>query len=61
MLTTAFIITVTTLVIIFDIYVYTSVEHETISEVMARFAQRHPVIVLLWGVLMGHWFWGMCV
>lgn len=61
MLTTLFIIVITVIVIAFDLYVYVHVEHETISEAMAKVAKRHPVIVLLWGVLMGHWFWGMCV
>lgn len=60
MLTSIFIIVITAVVILFDLYVYVHKDHETISVVMARFAQRHPVIILLWGVLMGHWFWGLC-
>ena len=60
MITTAFIIGVTVVVIAYDVWAYLTPER-TISQVMAGFAKRHPVIILLWGVLMGHWFWGMCI
>lgn len=59
MITTIFVIVVSAVVILYDVWVYAT-DQTTVSQVMAGFAKRHPVVILLWGVLMGHWFWPMC-
>lgn len=60
MLTEIVIIVVTVLIIVYDIYIYKKEGAQlTISLVMKRWAMKYPWIILLWGVLMGHFFWSI--
>lgn len=51
---------VTALIIVWDIFLYVT-QRETISSALAITGHRYPllkiIIILLIGVLVGHWFW----
>jgi hypothetical protein len=58
MLTEIVIIVTTVLIIGYDVYAYKKGGATlTVSLVMKRWAMKYPWIILLWGVLMGHFFW----
>jgi hypothetical protein len=59
-MTEVFIILVTVVIVAYDIYAYKKEGSTlTISLVMKRWAVKYPWIILLWGVLMGHFFWSI--
>jgi len=59
-MTEVFIILVTVVIVAYDIYAYRKEGSTlTISLVMKRWAVKYPWIILLWGVLMGHFFWSI--
>jgi hypothetical protein len=58
-MTTLFILIITGIVIAYDVWTLYTPE-KTISRVMKEAANRNPLVILAWGVLMGHWFWGIC-
>ena len=61
-ITIAILITVTLALIGWDIYVYVEPfegSGDTISEVIADYDRRFPIIRFAFGVLIGHWFWPM--
>lgn len=44
-------------VILWDVYLYLDKHPDnTISQVMIEQTKKRPWISLLWGILMGHWF-----
>jgi len=60
-MTTIFVIVATVVVIGYDIYAAVDRDEITISQLMLRSARKYPMIPFAWGVLMGHWFWPMCI
>lgn len=57
-LTIAILVMTAVVLIVWDIYVAVNgVSGDTISEVVLSFAQKHPVIPFVFGVVMGHLFW----
>ena len=44
-------------IIAWDIYAYTHATNSSISVVMTDWSRLHPTLALIWGILMGHWFW----
>jgi hypothetical protein len=56
--TIAILIGVVVLLIAWDIYVYTSPDtRDTISEVVLGFSRDHPVVGVVFGILLGHLLW----
>ena len=56
--TIGIIIVLASVLMVWDVYVVFSPEPgDTVSEVTLYFAQRHPVIPFLAGVVCGHLFW----
>lgn len=51
------IITTTAAVAGLNIWLAVTPDKKTISQVIARWAVKHPIIPFVFGVLMGHWFW----
>jgi hypothetical protein len=62
-LTIVFIIAVTLVILAYDVYaLYRSKKTEyTISYIIAKASLKNPIIPFVFGVLMGHWFWGQCI
>lgn len=57
-MTEIFVIAVTLVIIIYDIYAYKKGGAQlTVSLVIKRWAMKYPWIILIWGVLAGHFFW----
>ena len=42
---------------VYEFFALKRKKKETISEVVWRLTFRHPIIPLLFGILMGHFFW----
>jgi uncharacterized membrane protein len=52
------IISATLLILLWDLWLYRDqYPGNTISEIVIRRTKEQPVIPLLCGLLMGHWFW----
>lgn len=50
------IILIVLIAIAWDIYAYNTEDNSSISVVITDWAKQHPAIVLIAGILMGHWF-----
>ena len=50
-----FMIIVTVLVLIFDLWLYLN-NRKTISQIMIKWSEVFIIIPFAWGMLMGHWF-----
>ena len=63
-MTSTFILVAIVVIIIFDVWLWTT-NRPTISRVIAVFAQRHQLLLILLvltiGVLVGHWFWPIVI
>jgi len=48
------------LLILYDVYIiYKEGKHESISAYIIRGGKKYPLMVLLFGMLLGHLFWSM--
>jgi len=58
--TVLFMIIVTAIIIAYDIYIiYKEGKYYSISAVTIRGSKKYPLLVLCFGVLLGHLFWSM--
>lgn len=56
--TAAVLVGVTALLVVWDVALaLDSTRRNTISQAIADYDKRYPIIRFLFGVLMGHWFW----
>ena len=57
-ITSVIIIVITLTIIGWDVYAYLNADNSTISVVMTDWSRSSfgNLIVLFWGILMGHWF-----
>jgi len=51
------IIVAVAIIIGWDILAYIFGENATFSVIMTDWSRYTPIVSMLWGVLMGHWFW----
>ncbi len=57
-ITIIIIVVLTFLLVIYDIYALVKGgEEATISVIIGKAAMKRPIVALVWGILMGHWFW----
>jgi len=48
-------------IILYDIFAYFKEGvNATISSELNALAKKYPIIAFAFGVLIGHWFWGIC-
>ena len=60
MTTPYFMLIATIIIIIYDIYIiYKEGKYYSISAYVIRGSKRYPLVVLAFGILLGHLFWSM--
>lgn len=58
--TIIFLSVVTLIIVIYDIYAEVQNNEFTVSFVLGSIARKAPIIALVLGILMGHFFWSQC-
>ena len=59
-LTIIFLLTTASVIIVFDVYIIAKKgKSESISAYVIRGSKKYPLLVLAFGILLGHLFWSM--
>lgn len=59
-ITLVFIIVIVLAIAVFDLWIiFKSGKHESISAYIIRGSKTYPLLVLLFGIVLGHLFWSM--